>query len=215
MRYLLKRVCQLLFLKILYVSWVSCFCFSALIKSTGLRTDGRIDDRSFWISYVYPLSTPLAIPLVYPRMITIHDLDSKVSNYSICFWCILVFICSLVNFYLCLGWQEMDGSLIPPAIPLSSEHVSDDGIYLLESGEDCLIYIGNSANPDIMQQLLGISSVNEIPTQVSMCCVLLFLLSLLLLFFCVTWNIMSKIQIAKQICTFCWALGSWFVDRFC
>lgn len=97
----------------------------------------------------------------------------------------------------------MDGSLIPPAIPLSSEHVSDDGIYLLESGEDCLIYIGNSANPDIMQQLLGISSVNEIPTQVSMCCVLLFLLSLLLLFFCVTWNIMSKIQIAKQICTFC------------
>lgn len=56
-----------------------CFCFfSALIKSTGLRTDGRIDDRSFWINYVSPLSTPLAIPLVYPRMVAIHDLDSKV-----------------------------------------------------------------------------------------------------------------------------------------
>lgn len=68
----------------------------------------------------------------------------------------------------------MDESLIPPAIPLSSEHVSDDGIYLLESGEDCLIYIGNSANPYIIQKLLGISSVDEIPSQVSMCCIFYF-----------------------------------------
>ncbi|KAA8541400.1 hypothetical protein F0562_025363 [Nyssa sinensis] len=109
----------------------------ALIKSSGLRTDGRIDDRSFWINYVSSLSTPLAIPLVYPRMMAIHDLNSK----------------------------EMDESLITHAIPLSSEHVSDEGIYLLENGEDCLIYIGNSADPDIMRQLFGIALVDEIPTQ--------------------------------------------------
>ncbi|KAL6973621.1 hypothetical protein U1Q18_027806 [Sarracenia purpurea var. burkii] len=96
-----------------------------------------LDDRSFWINYVSSLSTPLAIPLVYPRMMAIHDLNSK----------------------------ETDRSLIPPAIPLSSEHVSDDGIYLLENGEDCLIYIGNSVDPDITRQLFGISSVDEIPTQ--------------------------------------------------
>ena len=52
--------------------------FSALIKSVGLRTDARVDDRSFWINYVAPLSVLLAIPLVYPRMIAIHDLGSKV-----------------------------------------------------------------------------------------------------------------------------------------
>lgn len=109
----------------------------ALIKSIGLRTDGRIDDRSFWINYVSPLSTPLAIPLVYPRMMAIHDLNS----------------------------HEGDRPLIPPTIPLSSEHVSDDGIYLLENGDDCLIYIGNSVNPDIMRQLFGISSVDVIPSQ--------------------------------------------------
>jgi hypothetical protein len=50
----------------------------ALIKSTGLKVNGRIDDRSFWISYVSSVSTPLAIPLVYPRMIAIHNLDSQV-----------------------------------------------------------------------------------------------------------------------------------------
>lgn len=62
--------------------------------------------------------------------------------------------------------QDLDGSRLAPAIPLSSEHVSEDGIYLLENGEDCLIYVGNSVDPDTMQQLLGISSLDNIPTQV-------------------------------------------------
>lgn len=52
--------------------------FSALTKSTGLRTEGKIDERSFWINYVSSISVPLAIPLVYPRMVAIHDLESKV-----------------------------------------------------------------------------------------------------------------------------------------
>ncbi|KAJ8760665.1 hypothetical protein K2173_017643 [Erythroxylum novogranatense] len=109
----------------------------ALIKSTGLRTDGRIDDRSFWINYVSSVSTPLAIPLVYPRMIGIHDLDL----------------------------QEGNGPIIPVPLPLSSEHVSDDGIYLLENGQDCLIYIGGSVDTIILRQLFGISSLDEVPTQ--------------------------------------------------
>ncbi|KAJ6737450.1 SEC24-RELATED PROTEIN, partial [Salix viminalis] len=111
----------------------------ALIKSTGLKVDGRIDDRSFWISYVSSVSTTLVIPLVHPKMIAIHNLDS----------------------------QEAEGSRIPPALPLSSEYVSEDGIYLLENGQDGSIYIGNSVNSDILQKLFGISSVSEIPTQYS------------------------------------------------
>ncbi|CAI9115465.1 OLC1v1016370C3 [Oldenlandia corymbosa var. corymbosa] len=109
----------------------------ALNKSTGLRTDGRIDDRSFWINKVAPLSIPLTISLVYPRMIAIHNLGSK----------------------------ESEGDLIPPTIPLSSEHVSDDGIYLLENGEDCLIYVGGSVDQDLLKQLLGITSLEEVPSQ--------------------------------------------------
>ncbi|KAE8666639.1 Protein transport protein Sec24-like CEF [Hibiscus syriacus] len=109
----------------------------ALIKSTGLRNDGRIDDRSFWFNYVSSLSTPLAVPLVYPRMFAIHNLNSK----------------------------EGDGSILPSTIPLSSEHVSDDGIYLLENGEDVLIYFGSSVDLNIVQQLFGFTSVDEVPTQ--------------------------------------------------
>jgi protein transport protein SEC24 len=108
----------------------------ALTKSTGLRTDGKIDERSFWINYVSSLSAPLAIPLVYPRMLAIHDLDSK----------------------------EDEESVIPSFLPLSSEHISDDGVYLLENGHDCLIYVGDSVSLDIVRKLFGVSTVDEIPT---------------------------------------------------
>ncbi|RDX93911.1 Protein transport protein Sec24-like, partial [Mucuna pruriens] len=108
----------------------------ALSKSTGLRTEGKIDERSFWINYVSSISAPLAIPLVYPRMMGIHDLDSK----------------------------EDEESVIPPFLPLSSEHISDDGVYLLENGHDCLIYVGDSVSPDIVRKLFGVATVDEIPT---------------------------------------------------
>ncbi|KAI4313465.1 hypothetical protein L6164_026446 [Bauhinia variegata] len=108
----------------------------ALTRSTGLRTEGNIDERSFWINYVSSLSTHLAIPLVYPRLLPIHDLDTK----------------------------EDEESVIPPFLPLSSEHINTDGIYLLENGHDCLIYIGESVNPDIVRRLFGVATADEIPT---------------------------------------------------
>ncbi|CAK7346970.1 unnamed protein product [Dovyalis caffra] len=109
----------------------------ALIKSTGLRTDGRIDDRSFWISYVSFLSTSLVVPLVYPRMVAIYDLNSK----------------------------EGEESLIPPVIAPSSEHARDERIYFLENGDEGIICVGNSVDSNILQQLFGVSSIDEFPTQ--------------------------------------------------
>ncbi|XP_074319619.1 protein transport protein SEC24 B-like [Silene latifolia] len=109
----------------------------ALTKSTGLKTDGRIDDRSFWMSYISFVSAPLAVPLVYPRLISVHDLSS----------------------------EESDGSVIPPSLPLSSEQIKYEGIYLLENGLDALIHVGNSVDPNVLLQLFGVSSVDQIPTQ--------------------------------------------------
>ncbi|CAA6663980.1 unnamed protein product [Spirodela intermedia] len=107
----------------------------ALIKSIGLRTEGRSDDRSYWINHAASLSIALTIPLVYPRMLAVLDLASK----------------------------EHGGSIIPSPIPLSSAHITDDGIYLLENGEDALIYVGNTVNPDILQQVFGSHSIDHIP----------------------------------------------------
>ena len=65
-----------------------------------------------------------------------------------------------------MSLQDAEGSVIPAVLPLSSEQLSENGIYLLENGEDCLIYIGSSADPDITRQLFGISSIDEVPSQV-------------------------------------------------
>jgi hypothetical protein len=54
-----------------------CF-FSALVKSIGLRNDCRLDDRSYWVSLVSSISVVLAVPLVFPRLIPIHDLTTRV-----------------------------------------------------------------------------------------------------------------------------------------
>ncbi|RLM57913.1 hypothetical protein C2845_PM18G06560 [Panicum miliaceum] len=87
----------------------------ALVKSVGLRTDGRLDERSYWMSLVSSISVVLAVPLVFPRLIPIHDLTSRAD----------------------------DESLIPGPLMLNSENVQEDGVYLLENGEDGLIYVGN------------------------------------------------------------------------
>jgi len=62
--------------------------------------------------------------------------------------------------------QEDEESVIPAFLPLSSEHISDDGIYLLENGHDCLIYVGDSVNPDTVRKLFGVVTIDEVPTLV-------------------------------------------------
>ncbi|VAI14807.1 unnamed protein product [Triticum turgidum subsp. durum] len=88
----------------------------ALTKSIGLRNDGRLDDRSYWVSIVSSVSVSLAVPLVFPRMIALHDLTSR-----------------------------------------------DNGIYLLENGEDGFIHVGNAVNPATLEQIFGFSSLAGAP----------------------------------------------------
>ncbi|KAK9159454.1 hypothetical protein Syun_005795 [Stephania yunnanensis] len=109
----------------------------ALTKSIGLQNDGRLDDRSYWISRLTSLPVPLIVPLVHPRMLAIHKLLS----------------------------EKGDESITLPDVPLSSEHVTDDGIFFMENGEDGLFYVGKEVNPETVQQLFGVNSVEEVPTQ--------------------------------------------------
>nr|CAB3489788.1 unnamed protein product [Digitaria exilis] len=74
----------------------------ALVKSVGLRTDGRLDERSYWMSLVSSISVVLAVPLVFPRLIPIHDLTTRAD----------------------------DDSLIPSPLMLNSENVQEDGLVL-------------------------------------------------------------------------------------
>ena len=51
---------------------------------------------------------------------------------------------------------------------LSSENVQEDGVYLLENGEDGLIYVGNMVNPATLEQIFGVSSLAALPVLASL-----------------------------------------------
>jgi len=68
--------------------------------------------------------------------------------------------CSLI-------YQDNEENVVPCPIPLQSEHLSDEGVYFLENGEDGLIYIGESVNSDILQKLFNVRSAAELPSQVN------------------------------------------------
>jgi protein transport protein SEC24 len=51
---------------------------------------------------------------------------------------------------------------------LNSENVQEDGVYLLENGEDGLIYVGNMVNPATLEQIFGVSSLAALPVQASL-----------------------------------------------
>jgi protein transport protein SEC24 len=57
---------------------------------------------------------------------------------------------------------------------LNSENIREDGVYLLENGEDGLIYVGNVVEPTILEQIFGVSSLAALPSQVSMLTVSFF-----------------------------------------
>ncbi|KAG0560568.1 hypothetical protein M758_10G185600 [Ceratodon purpureus] len=107
----------------------------ALTKSVGLRTDARIDERSYWLTRAASLSASLAIPLVYPRMFGVHNLPSK---------------------------EDLGGAILPPTLSLSSENLEHDGIYLLENGEDALLYVNLQASREVLHQLFGVHSIDEL-----------------------------------------------------
>ncbi|GJN25091.1 hypothetical protein PR202_gb12878 [Eleusine coracana subsp. coracana] len=115
----------------------TCFLKQALVKSVGLRNDCRLDDRSYWASLVSSISVVLAVPLVFPRLIPIHDLTTR----------------------------DDGDSLVPSPLMLNSENVHEDGIYLLENGEDGLIYVGNMLVLEQFDNKLS-RKVNEVVNEI-------------------------------------------------
>lgn len=60
--------------------------------------------------------------------------------------------------------DEMGGAILPPVVPLSSENLDHDGIFLLETGEDAFLYLAKQASPEVLYKLFGVRSVDEVAT---------------------------------------------------
>jgi len=104
-----------------------------LHKSYGLRSDASPDDRAAWLYRALHAPPELATPAVYPRLFSIHDLP-----------------------------QDSSFPPIPPCMWLSSEKLNQDGAYLLEDGQEILIWIGRQLPVETLRDLFGTENVDDI-----------------------------------------------------
>lgn len=59
--------------------------------------------------------------------------------------------------------DDLGGAILPPTLSLSSENLEHDGIYLLENGEDAMLYVNTQASREVLHQLFGVHSIDELP----------------------------------------------------
>lgn len=50
----------------------------------------------------------------------------------------------------------------PPALPLSFEHISRGGVYLMITGTIAFVYVASSADPGFLVNVFGTSTYNDI-----------------------------------------------------
>jgi len=113
----------------------------SLIKSILLRpaTDIRPDERAYYLMHARTLSCGLTIPLLYPRMYAIHNLGSEI------------------------GTQGTNGAIVlPPLLNLNSEKLDKSGIFLVEDGQQMLIWVGRQVDPELLTQLFGVATLEGI-----------------------------------------------------
>jgi protein transport protein SEC24 len=64
-----------------------------------------------------------------------------------------------------LTLKDMVNNVLPSSLPLSSEQLDSTGVFLLENGKDVFIYVGKTVSVDVLQQLFGVQSVDDISDQ--------------------------------------------------
>merc|ERR1711979_189022 len=63
------------------------------------------------------------------------------------------------------GLQDENGSIVlPDMLNLTSESLTQDGVYLLENGFEMDMWIGGSVSPNFLQDVFGIGSIDQMET---------------------------------------------------
>ena len=102
----------------------------ALLASGG--SAARPDERAAALSRAAWLPPAGAIALVYPRLYEVHKLVA--------------------------GPAPPPGAPLPPTLSLSSEKLDPDGVFLLENGQDGLVWVGKLAPPEMLLALFGVET---------------------------------------------------------
>jgi len=107
-----------------------CMQKSALLKSPNEVTT---DERSNTIFQILSMPFDNVMKFFYPRMYPLHDLNQIV--------------------------VEKEGSVkLPQTMPLTLNNIKDSGIYLLDNGMACYIWIGRGISPQWLVDVFGLQN---------------------------------------------------------
>jgi protein transport protein SEC24 len=100
------------------------------------RNETKHDARAAWVARLSGAPTTVTIPLAYPRLLALHQLLPDAAA------------------------RAAEGLPLPTlaALPLSSEKLDPEGVFLMENGWHAYIYFGKAAPAGIVRELLGASA---------------------------------------------------------
>ncbi|XP_053685124.1 protein transport protein Sec24A [Sabethes cyaneus] len=116
----------------------------ALMKHAAFRvgTSTRLDDRVFAMNEMKTMPLDQLIRYIYPDFYVLDSLLVSATRES----------------------SDGEAQLVePPRLQLSAEKLDSRSMFLLDCGPHIFIYVGSNASPDILNDVLGINNVSEIP----------------------------------------------------
>jgi len=112
-----------------------------MLKSQAFRGPNDIapDTRTYIWSRLENLMVSQLSAYYYPRMIALHNIPGH------------------------CGVPDEDGIVtLPEMLNLTSESMTQDGVFLLEDGETLNVWIGTSVDPGFLQAVFGVSSFEQL-----------------------------------------------------
>ncbi|PFH31291.1 putative transport protein Sec24 [Besnoitia besnoiti] len=113
------------------------------LKSTSFRPVKEVttDQRVYSWGRLLSLPVDMICAYLHPRMLPLHNLEAMGGNPE----------------------QVLDGKediILPPQLRLTAEEMTQDGAYLLENGEEMLLWIGRSISPHWLSTVFGVQSLD-------------------------------------------------------
>ncbi|KAJ9120632.1 hypothetical protein QFC22_002561 [Naganishia vaughanmartiniae] len=111
-----------------------------LVKHVGLRESTQIppDLRAYAHALLTTLPTQSLLAYIHPRFYSLHNMPADA------------------------GTIGPDGVILPPALNLTSERLERHGLYLIDDGQNIFLYVGQDAVPQLIMDVFGLPSYQEL-----------------------------------------------------
>lgn len=128
----------------------------ALMKNVALRggTDVNPDERITAQAMLSSMFVEDTLSYIHPRLYSIHDMDSQAG--------LPVSDDDAEKEGIKTAGRNM--ILLPKAINLSVERLSSEGVYYLDNGVDCFIWVGRASDAATNNALFGLDSLDGVST---------------------------------------------------